>query len=245
VLLALDTATGTSSVALLNGAEVVTQSILTDVNPGEVTVRQIDEMCSTAEVSRSSLTAVAVGVGPGPYTSTRIGVAIARTMAFALRIPVYGICTHDAIAAQFAAEANPGSVTGDDFMVATDARRREIYWARYNGSGQRISGPDVGKPVDVIAESQLRLWVGNGLDRYPDFVSEFGLTVTALPGPRAEWTGRIAVGAAQDSAIDVVATELVSHDASERVEIPADQRLFAAYPLYLRRPDAKLPAGTK
>jgi tRNA threonylcarbamoyladenosine biosynthesis protein TsaB len=245
VLLALDTATGTSSVALLDGEVVAGQSLLVGVNPGEVTVGQIDALCSQAGVARSALTGVAVGVGPGPYTSTRIGVAIARTLAFALSIPVYGVCTHDAIAAQFAASADSGLVPGQEFMVATDARRREIYWARYDSCGQRITGPDVGKPAEVIAASRLQVWVGNGLERYPDLVTEFALSVTPLPGPSAEWTARLAVGALAGLVGDVAITELVAHDATQRVVIPADQRLFAAYPLYLRRPDAKLPARAK
>lgn len=243
MLLALDTATGTSSVALLDGEAVAAQSLLVGVNPGEVTVGQIDELCSLAGVARSAITGVAVGVGPGPYTSTRIGVAIARTLAFALSIPVSGVCTHDAIAAQFAAGADSGLADGEEFMVATDARRREIYWARYDSCGQRIAGPDVGKPAEVIAASQLRVWVGNGLDRYPDLVAEFALSVTPLAGPSAEWTGRIAVGAREGLAAEVAVTDLVAHDATQRVAIPAHQRLFAAYPLYLRRPDAKLPAS--
>jgi len=238
-------------VALLSGSEAIAQSCLVDVNPGEVTVRQIDELCSSTGIARGSLTAVAVGVGPGPYTSTRIGVAIARTMAYALGIPVYGVCTHDAIAAQFAVavkdrgSAENGPSGGTSFMVATDARRREIYWARYDELGRRLSGPDVGKPGDVIAESQIRVWVGNGLDRYAELVNDFDLNVTSLPGPQAQWIGRIALGAVDDPGMDLAATELVSHDAVERAAIPAEQRLFAAYPLYLRRPDAKLPAGAK
>ena len=249
MLLALDTATGTSGVALLDGPIVVAQSLFIGVTPGDVTVRQIDDLCRRAGVERGELSAVAVGVGPGPYTSTRIGVSIARTLAFALGIPVDGVCTHDAIAAQFAADREG---LADGFAVATDARRREVYWARYDAAGRRTLGPDVGKPADVVADSQLRVWVGNGLERYPEIVELNALSVTLLPGPNAEWIGRIAVEA-RDSVTDgvtdsdpaVAVGELVDHDSSERIAIPTNQRLFAAYPLYLRRPDARLPAGAK
>ncbi len=243
VLLALDTATGTSSVAVLDRDEVVAQSLLVDVNAGDVTVRQIDDLCSGAGIRRSQLREVAVGVGPGPYTSTRIGVSIARTIAFALGLTIHGVCSHDAIAAEFVARGAPGMSEGSGFVVATDARRREIYWALYDSTGSRLVGPDVAKPGQVVAELQEQRWVGDGLERYPDLVAEFGLAVESIPGPKAQWIGRIARAALADGQVLVSPTELVGHDSGESVAIPAQQRLFAPVPLYLRRPDAKLPAA--
>lgn len=85
---------------------------------------------------------VVVGMGPGPFTGLRVGIAFARTFARARVIPVIGICSLDAIAALVEGE--------DDFAIATDARRKEVYWARYR-SGVRIEGPHVALPAVVAA----------------------------------------------------------------------------------------------
>ena len=88
--------------------------------------------------SMADLTAVVVGCGPGPFTGLRVGMATASAYGHALGIPVYGVCSLDAIGGQTRGEA----------LVVTDARRREIYWARYR-DGVRIDGPEVSAPADV------------------------------------------------------------------------------------------------
>lgn len=80
---------------------------------------------------------VVVGMGPGPYTGLRVGVAFARTFALARAIAIYGVCSLDAIV-----------VNQEQYIVAIDARRTEIYWARYK-DGIRIQGPEVSKPTEV------------------------------------------------------------------------------------------------
>ena len=82
-----------------------------------------------------------MGVGPGPFTGLRVGLVTARSLGDALVIPVAGVCTLDVIAAEV--------VCTEPFLVATDARRKEIYWARYDESGKRIDGPQVDRPADV------------------------------------------------------------------------------------------------
>ena len=64
----------------------------------------------------------------------------ASALGQALGIPVHGVCTHDAVAAELEGDA----------LVVTDARRREVYWARYAG-GERVAGPDVCKPADLAS----------------------------------------------------------------------------------------------
>ena len=86
---------------------------------------------------------VVVGMGPGPYTGLRVGIAFARTFALARQIPLVGICSLDAIATQVRTKA--------DFIVATDARRKEIYWARYF-NGERVDAPAVDFPADVALQ---------------------------------------------------------------------------------------------
>jgi len=80
---------------------------------------------------------VVVGMGPGPFTGLRVGIAFAQTFALSRQIPMIGICSLDAI-----------SIDSDDYTVAIDARRKEIYWASYK-DGLRVAGPAVSKPAEV------------------------------------------------------------------------------------------------
>jgi tRNA threonylcarbamoyl adenosine modification protein YeaZ len=80
-------------------------------------------------------------MGPGPYTGLRVGITFAQTFAWARNIPVRGYCSLDAIAAQ---------MSEPDFIVAIDARRKEVYWARYT-NGVRVEGPAVDLPTIVAA----------------------------------------------------------------------------------------------
>ena len=92
-------------------------------------------------ITQHSMDEVVVGMGPGPFTGLRVGIAFAHTFARARNIKVIGVCSLDAIAAQ---------VDEKDFIIATDARRKEWYWARYT-NGVRIGEPAVSFPADVQA----------------------------------------------------------------------------------------------
>ncbi|MCU0299838.1 MAG: tRNA (adenosine(37)-N6)-threonylcarbamoyltransferase complex dimerization subunit type 1 TsaB [Candidatus Nanopelagicales bacterium] len=104
----------------------------------------------------SEIRSIVVGVGPGPYTGLRVGVVTAVTMAEALGVPVAGVCSLDGLGARIG-----------DGVVVTDARRREVFAARY-AAGRRVEGPM------VIAPARVReLWpearvVGPAVQRYPD-----------------------------------------------------------------------------
>ncbi|MCI4676924.1 tRNA (adenosine(37)-N6)-threonylcarbamoyltransferase complex dimerization subunit type 1 TsaB [Candidatus Mycolicibacterium alkanivorans] len=91
-----------------------------------------------AGLTMGDLDAVVVGCGPGPFTGLRVGMASAAAYGHALGVPVYGVCTLDAI----------GVGSRGEVLVVTDARRREVYWARYR-DGVRIEGPEVNAPADV------------------------------------------------------------------------------------------------
>lgn len=80
---------------------------------------------------------VVVGMGPGPFTGLRVGIAFAQTFSLARQIPAVGVCSLDAIV-----------IDKDQYTVAVDARRKEIYWATYK-AGIRIAGPAVNKPAEV------------------------------------------------------------------------------------------------
>jgi tRNA threonylcarbamoyl adenosine modification protein YeaZ len=158
VLLAFDTATQAVTAAVHDGERVVAESSVVDpLRHGELLAPGIEQVLRDAEISVGDLTAIAVGVGPGPVTGLRVGIMTARTMSLALGLPVTGVCTLDVIA--FAVEADGA------FVVATDARRKEVYWARYEHPTVRVAGPSVDRPDDVATELPA---AGRGAAMYPD-----------------------------------------------------------------------------
>jgi tRNA threonylcarbamoyladenosine biosynthesis protein TsaB len=181
VLLAFDTATPFVTVALHDGEDVVVE--LTSDRPlkhGEQLAPLIERALERAGIVRQDLTAIAVGVGPGPFTGLRVGLVTARTLAFVLEIPVYGVCTLDVLAVE---AVDTGAVSGE-FVVATDARRKEVYLARYDEAGARLEGPLVDRPA-VLATG--RPVVGEGASLYPDAFSN----PAGPQRPSAGWLARV------------------------------------------------------
>lgn len=181
MLLAFDTATPLVTVALHDGDDVVVELRAgRPMKHAEQLAPLIERALSDAGIVRQDLTAVAAGIGPGPYTGLRVGLVTARTLAFVLDIPVYGVCSLDVLAVE---AADTGVVSGD-FTVATDARRKEVYLARYDVSGARLDGPLVDKPAVLATEQAV---VGEGGVLYPDaFPNRVGPTA-----PSAGWLARV------------------------------------------------------
>ena len=144
-VLAIDTATPavTAGVARRDGSavEVLGERVTLDAraHAEQLTPNVLGAMAD-AGVTMAELTAVVIGCGPGPFTGLRVGMATAAAYGHALGIPVYGVCSLDAV----------GIDTEGDALVVTDARRREVYWARYL-DGKRTAGPAVCAPADVPA----------------------------------------------------------------------------------------------
>lgn len=117
----------------------------------EFLVSTIQELLVETGRSFADLGAIVVGHGPGPFTGLRVGMATASAIGQALRIPVFGVSTLDAIAARHQA-LRDGSASGasaaERLLVMTDARRREVYYATYRG-GERTSGPSVAKAAEL------------------------------------------------------------------------------------------------
>jgi len=159
VLLAFDTATPHVTVALHDGdAVVATYESGESMRHGEMLAPGIQRVLDDAGAKAADLTAIAVGVGPGPFTGLRVGLVTARTLAFVREIPVHGVCSLDILGA---AGADAGL---DEFVVATDARRKEVYLASYAG-GRRVRGPEVIKPVHAKTDLPV---IGRGGVLYPD-----------------------------------------------------------------------------
>ena len=136
-ILAIDTAASRTSVVVIENGEVV----LSQFRDGAMSHGPALPELVQAAIKNREISEVFVGMGPGPYTGLRVGITFAQTFAWARNIPVRGFCSLDAIAAQ---------VNEPDFIVAIDARRKEVYWARYT-NGVRVEGPDVDLPAVVVA----------------------------------------------------------------------------------------------
>ncbi|MGH3552188.1 MAG: tRNA (adenosine(37)-N6)-threonylcarbamoyltransferase complex dimerization subunit type 1 TsaB, partial [Mycobacterium sp.] len=175
-----------------------------------------------AGLTMNELDAVVVGCGPGPFTGLRVGMTTAAAYGHALDIPVYGVCSLDAIG---------GQTTGET-LVVTDARRREVYWARYS-DGMRTGGPGVNAPADVDPGA-ARTVAGS-----PEHAALFELARCdrAYPTPVglvAAVTMRAGTGPGWGSPRLRGRAAVSTHAVADWAQPPA-----ALVPLYLRRPDAK------
>ena len=133
--LAIDTSTSRTSVAIIDGDTILFSRFLDGSTAhGPSLPALVQEALAVSDVDE-----VVVGMGPGPFTGLRVGIAFAQSFALAREIPVRGVCSLDAIAAQ---------VTEKDFIITVDARRKEVYWARYT-DGARVGEPAVNFPADV------------------------------------------------------------------------------------------------
>jgi tRNA threonylcarbamoyl adenosine modification protein YeaZ len=144
MILAIDTATPavTAGIVKLDGIEVLAERVTVDARAhAEQLTPNVLAALADAGISVGDLGAVVVGCGPGPFTGLRVGMATAAAYGHALGIPVHGVCSLDAIGIESA-----GTVS--EVLVVTDARRREVYWARYR-DGVRVDGPAVNSPADV------------------------------------------------------------------------------------------------
>ena len=214
LLLAVDTATPAVTVALHDGTSVVAETGRIDARRhGELLLPAVDRVLAEAGTKIDSVTGLVVGVGPGPYTGLRVGLVTAAALGHAIGIPVHGVCTLDGLARA----AREEGLTGP-FTAATDARRKEVYWASYDEQGTRVSGPAVDRPADIAAQVADLPAVGAGALLHPE-------VFTRVTGPEHVSAGRIAALAVE--------------------QLTAGTELLPPVPLYLRRPDAKVPTGYK
>ena len=201
LLLAFDTATPAITVAVHDGDNVIGEAAGHGAMAhGELLAPAIREAMAQAGAAMSDLTDVAVGVGPGPFTGLRVGVVTALTLGSTLDLVQHGVCSLDIVAFDVRGEA--------EFLVATDARRKEVYWARYAPDGSRLDGPHVSFPADLAHQHPQLPTYGRGGELYDGVLNP--------------------AGDAQDPRAAALAGAVV---AGRVIELPVE-------PLYLRRPDA-------
>jgi tRNA threonylcarbamoyl adenosine modification protein YeaZ len=167
----------------------------------------IADCLQQAGATTQDLAAIVAGVGPGPYTGLRVGLVTAAVMSDVLGVPSYGVCSLDGIAGR-----HPDV---QRVLVAGDARRKEIYWAMYQGAA-RVTGPHVDRP-DAVPLGRAEAMAGAGARMYAD---RLGLPLLDgdYPDPKA--------------LVLAARTRILGAEPSE-----------ALTPLYLRRPDAVVPSG--
>ncbi len=142
--LAIDTSTSRTIVGIIDGDNILFEKFHEGATDhGRALSQLIAEALKVSHPPKQ----VVVGMGPGPFTGLRVGISFAHAFGLARNIPVVGVCSLDAIA-----------IDQSEYTVAIDARRKEIYWARYK-DGVRIEGPSVSKPAEVD---------GFIMDLYPD-----------------------------------------------------------------------------
>jgi tRNA threonylcarbamoyl adenosine modification protein YeaZ len=183
IVLAIDTATPavTAGVVRLGPPEleVLGERVTLDARAhAESLTPNVLGALADAGLGMDDVDVVVVGCGPGPFTGLRVGMATAAAFAHALGVPVRGVCSLDAI----------GVFTAGEALVVTDARRREVYWARYS-DGIRVAGPAVNAPADVPVDADR-------IAGSPDHAALFELTRLEHTHPTAaglvravDWTG--------------------------------------------------------
>ncbi|WP_026546269.1 tRNA (adenosine(37)-N6)-threonylcarbamoyltransferase complex dimerization subunit type 1 TsaB [Paenarthrobacter nicotinovorans] len=219
LILAIDTSAVASAALISDDAmEGVVDSFATEDtrSHAEVLAPGIEKLLAGAGVTGADIDAIVTGVGPGPFTGLRSGIATARTLAFVWNKPLHGVMSLDAIALEVA----ESTAAAAEFLVATDARRKEVYWGRYTlADGQLpvlVDGPHVGFAADL---PDLPVF-GAGAGLYADVLKANEDFSTAQP--HAASLGQFALA-----------------------KLAAGEPLLDSTPLYLRESDAQVPGPRK
>lgn len=198
LLLAFDTATPSTTVALLDSATPIAEMRLSAASHSRSLLPAVSEILAHAGHTPRSLQAIAVGRGPGSFTGVRIGMTLAKTLAYALDIPLAGVSTLRALAHNAAAGPN------DLVCPALDALKGEVYGAvfRMTSSGAQTVRHEAASEPRAFAESLKAagatcILLGSGALRYRDVFAEVLGDALRLPDmpedhePRATVIGRL------------------------------------------------------
>jgi tRNA threonylcarbamoyladenosine biosynthesis protein TsaB len=212
IVLAVDTSSAVSSVALVSGDDVIAQR---EERDGRRHAETLAPLVRDVLRAGPAPDVIGCGVGPGPYTGLRAGIATAQALGLARGVPVIGVCSLDALAMRVVREQHPDG----PFRVGIDARRREVYWGEYDASGGRLAGPH-------IAEASHFTGI---VDVEPHAADVARLIIAGTA--RGE----------RPSALDVPLA-LHGTEAGETAAAMVGRTLLAPLPLYVRHPDVTVPS---
>jgi tRNA threonylcarbamoyl adenosine modification protein YeaZ len=233
-VLAVDTATPRVGAAYrdTDSGLAVERSELDPRRHAELLTPLITQVLAEAKVTLQDLDLIVTGVGPGPYTGLRVSVVTATTLGLVLGAPVVGVCTLDGFAYDAVRTA------ARPVVVATDARRREVYWAAYDDTGRRIDGPMVSKPDVVPARYESQV-VGTAASHVRADAIDIDLRCGSLADVAV---GALAAGATIPTALTDMQWSDQGGDGSGSVPL---NTLLMPRPLYLRHPDAQVPLAMR
>lgn len=218
LVLALDTSTDVAVALVGDGAVLAARHVAEQRRHAELLAPLTTKVLADAGLAAADLDAIAVGTGPAPFTGLRAGLVTARALAFALGVPVHGVCSLDVLAAQAYRDGVPPE---RGIVAVTDARRSEVYVGRYRAEGD-----------DVVRDGDLHVV-------HPDDLAELRGSDVALVGPGAPLVAPVLGAPAATAPLDAaVLAALAVARAARGVEQPTD-------PLYLRRPDVVPPGARK
>lgn len=222
-IVAIETSTPQASVALASEDGVIAQARL--IRPrrhAEFCMPALEFCLVEAGIAMPQVAGIAVGLGPGLFTGMRVGLATARGLARAARIPMVGMSSLDILA--YAVRLTPRTI-----VSVIDARRGEVYFAFYRpvpAGVQRLAEYKVSPPEVIAAEIAARgepvLLVGDGAHVHREVFEERGVTEFGDSGYRYPSAAALA---------DLAIARF------EREEFSRPEELA---PIYLRRPDAEI-----
>lgn len=219
LILAIDTSAVASAALVSDDAlEGVVASFSTEDtrSHAEVLAPGIEELLSSSGVAGSDVDAIVTGVGPGPFTGLRSGIATARTLAFVWNKPLYGMMSLDAVALEVAESTD----SVGEFLVVTDARRKEVYWARYSLLEGQLPQLEDGPHVGFAADLPDLPAYGAGAGLYSDVLK--ANPAFSAEQPDALYLGQFALA-----------------------RLAGGGQLPDSTPLYLRESDAQVPGPRK
>ena len=228
-LLAIDTSTSAITVALFDGSRVTAESTTLDPRAhAEHLAPGIRDVLDRSGIEAGAVTGVVVGIGPGPFTGLRVGIVTARTFGFALGVPVRGLCSHEALAHEAWLAGRRGGL-----LVATDARRKEVYAAEFaltRVGSDRVGEVRVARAADLPEHWRGLPTIGRGPSLYPD---------SLLGGIPSGGVGSDLLDVSAGALADLAARRWSAGDTLPTAALEPGGGFDGLEPLYLRRPDTQ------
>jgi tRNA threonylcarbamoyl adenosine modification protein YeaZ len=213
LILAFDTAgVNRTTVSLCRSSSDITGRSV-DASPAEQLVPLMSTLLNAQALTPADVTQVVVGIGPGPFTGLRIGLAHAHSVAHVLGVPVIGVSSLAVIAQRV-------STPPHEFVVATDARRKEVYAGLFRDNNLVADSVDVASASVVASRYPNTAVIGDGVIKYAEEFSKHNCTELVLDVDYVTALGIVACRAVADGGLP-------------------------AFPAYLREPDAVPAISTK